>query len=96
MYFCIILGTMTIFVSLLNPVWYDKGVAMILDKINEERSFFSLEEFQSKYNIKTRFLDYGESICKSKTFLEWKLKVIVITPVLLRKYLMNMYNCSCK
>ena len=37
---------------------------MILDEINEERSFFSLEEFQSKYNTKTRFLEYAESICK--------------------------------
>ncbi len=50
----IIVGGKTAFIK----PWYNKGITLINDITNENGNFYSLEEFNKIYNLKTNFLTY--------------------------------------
>ena len=44
--------------------WYDKGVRFVNDLLDNNGSFLSFDEFQTKYNITTNFIQYY-GLCRS-------------------------------
>ena len=43
---------------LYNRIWYSKGIFCINDLLTENGSFYSQNEFENIYNIKTNFIEY--------------------------------------
>ena len=43
---------------LYNRIWYSKGMFCINDLLTENGSFYSQNEFENIYNIKTNFIEY--------------------------------------
>ena len=54
----------------LKPEWFRRGVTIIADLIDDNCMFLSLNKFQSVFNIKTNFLEYGGFILSLKNFLD--------------------------
>ena len=54
----------------IKPNWLRMGITTISDVLNDRCQFFSLEEFQSRYNLNTNFLEYGGFVLTLKLFLD--------------------------
>ena len=54
--------------------WLQKGINIIGDVLNEHNEFISLEDFQSKFGLKTNFLEYGGFILTIQLFMDTKEK----------------------
>ena len=54
--------------------WFQKGISIIGDILDEQNEFLSLEVFQDKFGVKTNFLEYGGFILTIKLYLDTKEK----------------------
>ena len=54
----------------LKPEWFKRGVTIIADLIDDNCMFLPIDKFQSVFNIKTNFLEYGGFILSLKNFID--------------------------
>ena len=51
--------------------WLNKGINSIADFLGVMKVPLSMEEFTTKYGVKTNFLEYNKIVLRIKKFLEW-------------------------
>ena len=54
----------------LKPVWFQKGISVIADLMDDSCSLMSMDVFQDIYHIKTNFLEYGGIMLTIKYFID--------------------------
>ena len=43
-------------------IWFEKGIYLVQDLLNEDGKFLSLQEFQDKFDLEIHFLQYFQMI----------------------------------
>ena len=48
--------------TLFSKTWFEKGICLVQDLLNEHEKFLSLQEFQDKFDLEINFLQYFQMI----------------------------------
>ena len=52
--------------------WKEKGIFIVSDVLDRNSCTLKLIEFETLYNLKTNFLEYGSFCAKTTNYLNWK------------------------
>ena len=56
----------------INKNWFKHGVSTIADFLGDMNVILPMDDFTSRFNVKTNFLDYTYVTTKIKTYIEWQ------------------------
>ena len=56
----------------INKNWFNHGVTSIADFLGTMNVILPMEDFMSRFNVKTNFLDYNYVTVKIKKYIEWQ------------------------
>ena len=55
----------------INKNWFKHGVSTIADFLGDMNVILPMDDFISRFNVKTNFLDYNYVTTKIKKYIEW-------------------------